>query len=186
MLRLAKPPPGLLRRVLEDQRSQPLSYPEVGATAGTLPPGYHHDRFQTDLGPDDGGRFERAGRAILDWVPQRGAGIGVFPDVPVQPDMTMVLTIRLPVAGWAVAPARVVYVLDEPARAGFAYGTLPAHPERGEEAFLVTRGAGRVVFQVIAFSQPSLLLARLGAPVARAFQVRTITSYLRAMEDAVG
>lgn len=186
MLRLAKPGPELIGRVLEDQRSQPFSYPEVGVTAGTLPAGYHHDRFETDLGPDDGARFERAGRAILDWVPQRGAGIGVFPDVPVQPDLTMVLTIRLPVAGWAVAPARVVYLLDEPARAGFAYGTLHGHPARGEEAFIVTRGGGRVVFHVIAFSQPGLLLARLGAPVARAVQVRTITSYLRAMEHAVG
>jgi uncharacterized protein (UPF0548 family) len=30
-------------------------------------------------------------------------------------------------------PCRVVYVLDEPERRGFAYGTLPGHPESGEE-----------------------------------------------------
>ena len=34
-------------------------------------------------------------------------------------------------------PARVVYVIDEPLRKGFAYGTLPGHPETGEEAFIV-------------------------------------------------
>ena len=27
------------------------------------------------------------------------------------------------------APCRVVYVVDEPDRRGFAYGTLPGHPE---------------------------------------------------------
>jgi uncharacterized protein (UPF0548 family) len=30
-------------------------------------------------------------------------------------------------------PCRVVYVVDEPRRAGFAYGTLPGHPEIGGE-----------------------------------------------------
>ena len=34
-------------------------------------------------------------------------------------------------------PCRVVYVVDEPDRRGFAYGTLPGHPESGEELFLV-------------------------------------------------
>jgi uncharacterized protein (UPF0548 family) len=32
------------------------------------------------------------------------------------------------------APVRVVYVIDEADRQGFAYGTLPGHPESGEEA----------------------------------------------------
>ena len=35
------------------------------------------------------------------------------------------------------APCRVVYVVDEPDRRGFAYGTLPGHPETGEELFAV-------------------------------------------------
>jgi uncharacterized protein (UPF0548 family) len=37
------------------------------------------------------------------------------------------------------APCRIVYVIDEPDRRGFAYGTLPGHPERGEEAFIISR-----------------------------------------------
>ena len=32
----------------------------------------------------------------------------------------------------AVAPCRVVYVVDGPGQFSFAYGTLPGHPERGE------------------------------------------------------
>ena len=48
------------------------------------------------------------------------------------------------------------------------------------------RRDGRVVFQVVAFSKPRDLIARLGGPVARAFQLRTIKAYLRAMDTAVG
>jgi uncharacterized protein (UPF0548 family) len=185
MLQLAKPSRELLQRVLQEERFLPFSYQEVGASARALPAGYHHDRVETDLGPDEGDRFERARHAVLNWVPQHGAGIDVFPDSPVEPDLAMVLSIHLPLVGWAVASARVAYVLDEPNRAGFAYGTLPLHPERGEEAFRVVRRSGRVVFQVVAFSRPRLLVARVGAPVARAFQVRTIKTYLVAMEAAI-
>jgi uncharacterized protein (UPF0548 family) len=173
-----------LARVLEDQRARPFSYGEVGATAGSLPAGYHHDRVETDLGADEGGRFERAGHALFDWAPQRGARIRILPDQPVAADGAFVLALPMPGFGWAIAPARVAYMLEEPDRAGYAYGTLPGHPERGEEAFIVSRSHGRVRFEVIAFSRPSALLARLGKPVARALQVRTIWTYLKAMEAA--
>lgn len=36
-------------------------------------------------------------------------------------------------------PCRVVYLIDESDRQGFAYGTLPGHPESGEETFVVQR-----------------------------------------------
>lgn len=186
MLHLAKPSPEAIQKALEDQRSLPFSYPEVGATAGELPAGYHLDRFETDLGADVGGRFDRAGEAVRNWVPQKGAGISILPDQPVTPDLAFVLLLKLPVVGWATAPARVAYVMDDADRAGFAYGTLPGHPEIGEEAFLVTRRNGRVTFQVIGFSRPRLLLARLGAPVARTIQVHTIRVYLKAMRSATG
>ena len=51
------------------------------------------------------------------------------------------------------APVRVVYVIDGPDRRGFAYGTLPGHPESGEEAFLVERRPdGTVWCRITAFS----------------------------------
>ena len=65
------------------------------------------------------------------------------------------LTIRfllLPVT----AVARVVYVIDEPKRKGFAYGTLAGHPERGEEAFVIDQtDDGSVWLTISAFSRPS-------------------------------
>ena len=54
------------------------------------------------------------------------------------------------------AAARVVYVIDEPKRKGFAYGTLAGHPERGEEAFVVDQTEdGSVWLTISAFSRPS-------------------------------
>ncbi len=185
MLRIRPPSADRLRQILEERSTDSFTYPEVGATAGEAPAGYHHDRFETDLGADDGDRFRRAGQAVFEWVPQRGAGIRIFPDRAVAADHTFILVLPLPGAGWAVAPARVTYVVSEPDRVGFAYGTLPGHPASGEEAFIVVRSDGRVRFDVIAFSRPEDLVARLAKPVARVLQVRTIRSYLRSMETAI-
>ncbi len=185
MIRLRRPSDDLLQRVLDDERAKPFSYPSVGATRdGKAPAGYRFDRFDTDLGADEGDRFDRAGQALLQWAPQRGTGIRVFPDQPVAANQAFVLALPLPGAGWAVAPARVAYLLDEPERFGYAYGTLPGHPAQGEEAFVVTRRGGRVRFEVVAFSRPRDPIARLGKPVTRLLQVRTIRGYLRAMEAA--
>ena len=71
------------------------------------------------------------------------------------PGDTAMLTI--PFFGLTVtAPVRVVYVVDEPHRKGFAYGTLHGHPEGGEESFIVERTDDGSVWMVInAFSRPS-------------------------------
>lgn len=69
-------------------------------------------------------------------------------------------------------------------RRGFAYGTLPAHPEQGEEAFHLERHGSRLLFKVHAFSRPRLALARIGAPAARAMQVKMNKAYLRVMREA--
>lgn len=68
-------------------------------------------------------------------------------------------------------------------RAGFAYGTLPGHPESGEELFLVERGAGEVRFPVSAFSRPATLLAKAGGPASRRVQLVMAERYLRAIGD---
>lgn len=63
------------------------------------------------------------------------------------------------------AAARIVYVVDEPNRYGFANGTLPHHPVAGEEAFLVEQDeGGNVSFEIEVFSRPRHPLARLESP----------------------
>jgi uncharacterized protein (UPF0548 family) len=54
---------------------------------------------------------------------------------------------------------------------GFAYGTMPGHPERGEESFQVRLNSqGAVSFHVVAFSRPGDLATKLAGPIATSLQ----------------
>ena len=80
------------------------------------------------------------------------------------------------------APVRVVYVIDEPDRVGFAYGTMAGHPASGEESFIVDkRDDDSVWLTVRAFSRPSTWLYRLGWPLVRRQQSKITARYLRAL-----
>jgi uncharacterized protein (UPF0548 family) len=79
---------------------------------------------------------------------------------------------------------RIVAVVDEPDRYGFAYGTLSVHPEQGEESFLVTRRGGRVVFEVVGVSRPVHPIARALPPLGNHLQDRAVHRYLTAMVRA--
>jgi len=178
LLSLRPPSDDRLARLVDDERHSPLTYRAVGATVrGETPTGYRRDSWTVDVGADDDARFERCGAAVLSWAAQRGAGMRVVPDEPVRSDLTFALVIPLPV-GFAIATARVVHVIENAETIGFAYGTLPSHPEEGEELFLVRRRDGRVSFEVSAFSRPRDPLARLGAPFTRWLQLRTNRTYL--------
>jgi uncharacterized protein (UPF0548 family) len=157
-----------------------LTYPEVGATAGELPAGYRHVVRTAQLGHGDE-VFERCSRAVLSWELHRGAGLVVHPSHPVaQPDAVVAVVFGVGRVG-VVAPCRVVYVVAEDDRRGFAYGTLPGHPESGEEAFVVSRRSdGSVVLEVTAFSRPAHLVSRLGDPVIRQIQRWMTDRYISA------
>jgi len=72
---------------------------------------------------------------------------------------------------WMVNVCRIVYVIDEPRRYGFAYGTLSHHAEAGEERFMVEwRDDNSVWYEVLAFSREKHLLAKLAYPLARRLQ----------------
>jgi uncharacterized protein (UPF0548 family) len=80
------------------------------------------------------------------------------------------------------SPVRVVYVIDEPSRRGFAYGTLPGHPQDGEEAFVVEQGAdGSVWLTVTAFSRPSNRFWRAVSPALRVAQELITRRYVRSL-----
>jgi uncharacterized protein (UPF0548 family) len=66
-------------------------------------------------------------------------------------------------------------------RTGFGYGTLPGHPERGEESFAAELAAGgQVVFDLFAFSRHANWFYTLGGPVAAACQRLATRRYLAA------
>jgi uncharacterized protein (UPF0548 family) len=160
-------------------RAARLTYPEVGATARTLPGEYRIIRRTARL-PAAG--FEAATRDLFGWRVHERAGLRVAAsDARVSPDAVVVL--RIGIGPLAVrAPCRVVYVVDEPARRGFAYGTLPGHAERGEEAFVLERqDDGTTIFTITAFSRPATLLARCAGPLGRRVQDLVTERYLAAL-----
>ena len=127
--------------------------------------------------------FERASEAILRWGIQTGSGMrvaGVTGAPLVKGDR---VRLAIPFGPLRVgAPAEVVYVVNEPNRAGFAYGTLPGHPEQGEEAFLADiADDGTVSVTIRAFSRPASWFWWLGAPVLRFAQWLYTGRYLRAL-----
>ena len=172
----------LLDEEAERLRGAPFTYAEVGSTrTGALPRGYGILRRSRVVG-SGAERFERAAQAVLGWDMHRRAGLGVRPsDEQVVQGAVAVVRVGRGRVGLD-APVRVVYVVDEIHRQGFAYGTLPGHPESGEEAFVVElHENGTVTFNITAFSRPATLLARLGGPVSRAVQSRVTNRYLRAV-----
>ena len=156
-----------------------LTYPEVGATAGPLPPGYHHVRRSRTIGHGPA-VLDEAADSLLGWRMHGRAGIAVEGD-PAAPGVEIRQTLRFgPVR--IVAPCRVIDLVDEPRRRGFAYGTLTGHPERGEERFLLELlDDGRVWFTITAFWRADRWYSRLGGPVAWLIQRRVTTRYLNGL-----
>jgi uncharacterized protein (UPF0548 family) len=169
---------------LASKLDAPLSYAEVGASLVATPPGYHHDAGEIVLG-HDARSFARARQGIREWQAHRGAGVTVHPaDAPLEIGTTIALALPF-VAVQVLAACRIVAVIDQPSRYGFAYGTVVGHPERGEESFLIEQDDGTVRFRVAAFSRPADPLARLGAPVARRIQRRVTLAYLTGLRSWV-
>ena len=160
-----------------------LTYAEVGATAGVMPPGYLHIERRALLG-EGPETFQRAVSALVSWEMHRRCGFAVHASHPSAVEgATVVLAPGWWKARWRI-PCRVVYRVDEDRRGGFAYGTLPGHPERGEEAFIVTHErSGEVALTIRAFSRPAALSAKLAGPVGRAVQRLATARYVRAMQE---
>jgi uncharacterized protein (UPF0548 family) len=160
---------------LEDK---PFTYTDVGATAGRLPDGYHHITESVQIGTGKE-RFEDAARKVMRWGMLRGAGARVQASSEVA-QMGAVVIVGL---GLVRAPCRVVYVVDEENRRGFAYGTLPGHPESGEEMFSVRRSPvdDAVYAEVVAFSRHATWWSKAAGPVTSLIQRIMTKRYLAAV-----
>ena len=85
------------------------------------------------------------------------------------------------------SPVRVVYLVDESRRQGFAIGTLEGHQLSGEELFLVVwRDDDSVWLIVRSFSKPATVLTRWGWPVVRAIQRGYVRRFLFALRPERG
>jgi uncharacterized protein (UPF0548 family) len=184
-----KPSADALRRVLAIESTLDVTYGAVGATFGKapMPQGFVVDHTRVELGR---GRtvFERAKRALTKWRQFDLGWLEAFPtDTPLRVGETVLVLARVGGMWWGNA-ARIVYAVDESttavARFGFAYGTLPAHVERGEERFLIEwdRESDVVSYDILAFSRPRHYLVRLNSHRARTMQKRFAVESTTAMK----
>lgn len=164
--------------ILRDLAGLPFTYAEVGATAGPPPPGYHHLHASAVIGHGRA-RFEEAATGVMRWGMLRGAGLRVTATTEVAAVGSEVVVGLGPVR----APCRVVYVVDEPDRRGFAYGTLPGHAEIGEELFAVRFDPGdeTVHAEISAFSRHGTWWSKLAGPFTSLMQRVVSRRYLRAL-----
>lgn len=187
MFRLRRPTPEQLARWKAEAAHEVFAYEPVGATRERrVPRGYVATSGRAELGRGLG-TFESARESLRDWR--------FFPTaswirlVPERPEVTKgsiacIVTRQLGLS--TVNFDRIVYVIDEPRRYAFAYGTLRHHVERGEEVFCVEHhDDDSVTFEIFSYSRPGHWLAWLGYPVTRSFQRRFIRDSLARMRASI-
>ena len=192
MFLLREPSEEQIWQFIASQRELPFSYAEVGATQAGAPDGYTVDHNRIKLG-EGRATYERAIDALRRWWHfDLGWVRIVAADTPVEVGPTVAVLARH-LGFWSLNASRVVYLIDDeksvkldasyqdrmqarmpalPGRFGFAYGTLPDHAERGEERFTIEWHTkdDSVWYDILAFSRPNKLLARIAYPVARRLQ----------------
>jgi uncharacterized protein (UPF0548 family) len=190
MPRFRKPSTGTIQEFLAAQAMLNLTYSPVGATATVPPVGYVVDRTRIMLGK--GEEVFKAARAALErWEHFRLGWVEAYPpDTPIKVGQVVAVVARL-FGLWWLNACRIVYVVDEKGpvqRFGFAYGTLPAHAESGEERFSIEwhEDDNSVWYDILAFARPHQVLARLGYPLVRRLQKRFARESAVAMIRAVG
>ena len=170
-----------LERLRRQAESKALTYDgAAGTVTGDYPVGYHEHGSELTVDAD----WDAARGAIRQWAGHRSVGGVLAPRVPpLTVGSTMAFGVRV-FGIWATGTCRVVEVIDSGTEFGFSYGTLPHHPEEGEELFAVRdNGNGTVTFRVAAFSRPAGLVTRVIGPLGRVIQRSMTKRYLRGFAE---
>ena len=113
---------------------------------------------------DNPDAFEPLSQELMNWKIKTRSGFRIDPQDPVAQGKNY----------WLIAtfgplvikePARIVEVIDEPARKGFSYGTLVGHPVSGEEAFVLSRNSDGVFLTLRSVTAPGSGVWRLLFPI---------------------
>lgn len=170
-----------LAALVAQQAVYDVTYSAVGTTLTTPPEGYHVASGRKRAGTGQV-TFRRGRSAIREWKAHAAMGMTLEPSVPELEEgnvMAFAMAVQPPLPLFATGCCRIVQVIDEPRRFGFVYGTLPHHPESGEEAFMVHHHDDDVVeFEIIAFSKANSLATKVTGPIARRLQRRALNRYL--------
>jgi uncharacterized protein (UPF0548 family) len=157
------------------------TYTDIGGTTQKQTPlGFHGATHQRLIGHGVE-EFHRATDALRQWLAHERSGVQPFNRPPLTVGETVLLVLPLALAELRIA-CRIVDTIDTPKEFGFSYGTLPCHPEVGEEQFLITLLPNdQVMFTITVFWKPAIWLARLAGPIATLMQRRYTTRYLDAL-----
>lgn len=187
MFRITEPSEQDAVELVSRQRSLPFTYDEVGAT-NTTPPasGYNvdHNRIQIGMGESV---YKRAVEALESWRQFDLGWVTVVPrGVAIEVGATVAVKARA-FGTWSLNASRIVYVIDEDKRFGFAYGTLPDHVECGEERFLIEwLEDDSVWYDIFAFSHPKHPLVKLSKALARRLQKQFARDSLNKIREICG
>jgi len=190
MFLLKKPDKQLIRQVIESQSRLDLSYSSVGATKdGRHPEGFVVDHNRIRLGSGLA-TFDAAKLALRNWQHYKFDWLELHRSDESPAQNQNVGTLARALGLWVLNACRIVYVVEEEQpirRYGFAYGTLPEHAESGEERFQVEWNSkdDSVWYDILAFSRPNQMLARLGYPYVRHIQRQFARESMQAMKAAV-
>jgi uncharacterized protein (UPF0548 family) len=178
-----------IRRLAPDEvehyGSLELTYPTVGAIAGSPPSGYRQIRASRVVSTT-AADLDAVAEFLFSWRMHERVGFSVAASHErAEPGAVVELRQRIALVPVAAA-CRVIAVTDEARRRGFAYGTLPGHPESGEELFMLEAAPELGVTATIsAFSRPATVLSRAAGPIGRRIQDVMTHRYLDALEACV-
>ena len=186
MFLFTRPDKPTIQSFIESQSSLDVTYSGIGSTQGTPPSGYVVDHTRAKLG-EGKAAFQTAQAALRNWAHfQLGWVEPCWPDTPIEPNQIVAVLARV-FGIWSLNACRVIYVVQEEEKFGFAYGTLPDHVESGEERFNVEWNPDddSVCYDILAFSRPNHFLTRIAYPMTRRLQKRFARDSVAAMKRAV-
>jgi uncharacterized protein (UPF0548 family) len=175
---------------LDQQRGAPFSYADVGASShANVPIGYNIDKYRAKLGTGRSS-FAAARVALQGWEMFHIEWLRIFPESAEIRQGSEVAVVVEHLGFYSINLSRIVYLVDSEgpiSTFGFAYGTLLEHAETGEERFTVSfdRSDDSVWYEIVAFSKPKAVLARIGYPFSRILQRKFGRASLAAMTKAV-
>ncbi len=167
-----------IQQFLKIESGLDYSYQEVGASQKEEPKNYDNDHSSIYLGRGEE-LWSQAKKVLDHWQQFPKGWTKILPaQAPLEVNQNVAVLFRM-WGLWFTNSARIVYVLKEENRYGFAYGTLPGHVEKGEECFWIEREAnGAIYYHIKAFSKPRFWLAKLGYPIARMYQRKFVRDSL--------
>lgn len=189
MFFLSKPSIEIINKFIFSQKDKNYTYKDLEATRNQPPTDYVIDRNRIKLGTGKTA-FEKAKTALQNWQMYDFPWVEIcWDNTPIETGQ-VVAVLANTLGFWSLNACRIVYTLEEYGEVdkfGFAYGTLPAHAESGEERFSIEwdHTTNNVYYDLLAFSRPNYLIVKLGYPVCRMFQKKFAEDSKQAMLKAV-